>query len=500
MEAYAPVPVLDAFDRSRGCLESVIATLADPAADGQTHAELEDYLTACSRELMRTLLQEHLDLRAEREERQEVVCGADGVRRTHVEREHGRGLITLFGQVRVARQAYRGRGVRNVYPADAELNLPREAHSHGLRRLAALESARGSFADAGDAIERAVGVRVGHRQVEQLAQAASVDIDAFYAARRPEAAGAEALLVMQVDGKGVVMRPEALRPATAKAAAEATPKLATRTCRGEKRSRKRMAEVGAVYDAAPVVRTADQVITLGTGQDHVKGPKAEGKWLTASVERDADEVISAVFDEAERRDPQHLRTRVVLVDGNNYQIQQVKAEAAARQVSIHLLVDFIHVLEYLWKAAWCFFAEGAKAAEQWVADHARRILAGRTDLVIAAIRRKTTCRDPVPDKRARIQECVRYLCNKKPYLHYDQALQQGWPIATGVIEGACRHLVKDRMDITGARWGLTGAEAVLKLRTVVSNGEFDDYWAFHLQQEHHRVHGAQHPGNDAPTT
>lgn len=496
MEAYAPAVAVADFARSRDCLESVIATLAGPVAVGQTHAELEEYLTGCSRELMRTLLQEHLDLRAEREGRRETVTGADGVPRMHVERGHGRALVTVFGRVRVERQAYRGRGVRNVYPADAELNLPVEVHSHGLRRLAALESVRGSFADTGAAIERALGVRVGHRQTEQLAQAASVDIDAFYAARRPDPAGAEALLVLQVDGKGVVMRPEALRPATAKAAAEAVPKLATRTSRGEKRSRKRMAEVGAVYDAAPVVRSAEQVITLGTGQDHVRGPKAEGKWLTASVETDAAEVISTVFDEAERRDPQHLRTWVALADGNNHQIQQVKAEAAARQVPVRLLIDFIHVLEYLWKAAWCFFAEGAKAAEQWVAEHARRILAGRTDLVIAAIRRKTTCRDPVPDKRARIQECVRYLCAKKPYLCYDQALQQGWPIATGVIEGACRHLVKDRMDITGARWGLAGAEAVLKLRAVVSNGDFDAYWAFHLQQEHQRVHGTQREHHD----
>lgn len=491
MEAHAFAPAVDAFARSREGLESVIATLAAPAAAGQTHAELEDYLTGCSRELMRTLLQEHLDLRAAREERREAVSGVDGVPRPHVERGHGRGLVTVFGQVRVERQAYRGRGVRNVYPADAELNLPAEMHSHGLRRLAALESVRGSFADAGAAIERGLGVRVGHRQIEQLVQAASVDVDAFYAARRPDPAGGEALLVLQVDGKGVVMRPGALRPATAKAAAEAAPKLATRTSRGEKRSRKRMAEVGAVYDATPVVRTAEQVITLGTGQEHVRGPKAQGKWLTASVETDAAEVISAVFDEAERRDPQHLRTWVVLVDGNNHQIQQVKAEAAARGVPIDLLIDFIHVLEYLWKAAWCFFAEGARAAEQWVADHARRILAGRADLVIAAIRRKTTCRDPVPDKRTRIQECLTYLSNKKPYLGYDQALQQGWPIATGVIEGACRHLVKDRMDITGARWGLTGAEAVLKLRTVVSNGDFDAYWTYHQQQEHHRVHGIQ---------
>ncbi len=78
--------------------------------------------------------------------------------------------------------------------------------------------------------------------------------------------------------------------------------------------------------------------------------------------------------------------------------------------------------------------------------------------------------------------------NKAAYLDYPEALAAGWPIATGVIEGACRHLVKDRMDITGARWSVDGAEAVLKLRALRCNGDLDTYWQFHLDQERHRVH------------
>jgi hypothetical protein len=93
--------------------------------------------------------------------------------------------------------------------------------------------------------------------------------------------------------------------------------------------------------------------------------------------------------------------------------------------------------------------------------------------------------------RISIDTCIRYLAGHAAFLGYDQALKKGWPIATGVIEGACRHLIGDRLDITGARWGLAGAEAVLKLRALIANGDFPVYWNFHLHREHHRVHQAR---------
>ena len=122
-----------------------------------------------------------------------------------------------------------------------------------------------------------------------------------------------------------------------------------------------------------------------------------------------------------------------------------------------------------------------------MSDKARQVLDGRAGIVAAAIRRKATRLKLEPNKRQAADRCSDYLLAKRPYLDYPTALQNGWPIATGVIEGACRHLVKDRMDITGARWGLAGAEAILTLRALISNGDFDQYWTFHLAQEHRRV-------------
>ena len=499
MEAYALDTVTTAFEGSRARFEAVLAWLAGPESAAVTHAELEDHLQVESREVFRQLLQDHLDLRAQREPKLAGVVDADQVPHHTVEARRARTLATVFGDVRVERLAYRARGQADLHPADAALNLPQEQHSHGLRRLAAVESTRGSFAEAARSVQHATGQRLGNRQVEQLAQRAAVDFDDFYATRSRPLCQAGDVLVLSCDGKGIVMRPQALRPATAKAATSR--KLATRLSKGEQRHRKRQAEVGCVYDATPVPRTPDDILPP-PDQPHPSsraGPRARGKWLIASVTGDAVRVIGQVFDEAARRDPDQHRTWVVLVDGNNHQLARVRAEARSRGVDVAIVVDFVHVLEYVWRAAWCFFAEGDPTAETWVHDHARSILDGRASIVAAAIRRKATRNHLDPAKRKPADTAAAYLLNKKPYLDYPTALARGWPIATGVIEGACRHLVKDRMDRTGARWGLSGAEAILKLRALHSNGDFDAYWAYHLAQEQQRVHANHYADKIIPT-
>ena len=487
-----------AFDRSRERFESVVGFLHGSQAAGLTHSELETRLSVDARELIRVLYQDHMDLRTAREVRLPALTDAAGICRGAVERAHRRPLQTVFGAVNVDRLAYRHRGEANRYPADAALNLPTELHSHGLRELAAVESARGSFDDARSALRRATGVEIGKRQVEQLAGRAAVDFAAYY--ERPTRTPADDgdVLVLSADGKGIVMRSDALRPATAKAAAKATGKLKTRLSKGEKRNRKRMAEVGAVYDVTPVVRNPTDIIGSDPHAGKPPAPTAKNKWLTASVVDDAATVISQIFGEAQRRDPDHQRTWIAMVDGAKHQIDRIETEAEARQVEVHIVCDFVHVLEYIWSSAWSFFAEGDPAAEEWVAEKALAVLRGQASTVAAAIRRKATWLGLDARARENADNCADYLLAKRDYLDYSRALEQGWPIATGVIEGACRHLVKDRLDLTGSRWGLEGAEAILKLRALRSNEDFDDYWTFHLNKERQRVHQARYANGAIP--
>jgi hypothetical protein len=504
MQGYVPACRDEAFTGAREQFAETEEWLAGEAA-GLQHAELEEQLEVRGRELMRRLFQGHLDLLAAREVRRDDVAGVDGVVRTRVERGRTRPLVTRFGQVTVSRIAYRSPGRPNVHLLDAALNLPEEKHSHGLRKLTAVEAARGSMEAAQAAVERAAGVRIGKRQLEELARRAAADVEAFYLHRVIGPAPDGHPLVLTFDGKGIVMLPGALRPATARAAASAEGKLATRLSPGEKNGRKRMAELACVYDAVPVPRTPGDVISTPAQQRRKrkaqasapkkKGkprePQARGKWLTASVTDDIPAVIATAFGEAGRRDPSGRREWVVLVDGNATQIEAVSAEAARHGVTVTIVIDFIHVLEYLWKAAWSFFDKGEPAAEEWVAGQARKLLRGQSAQVAAGIRRRATAYGYTGPERAGADECARYLDNKKEHLDYATALAKGWPIATGVIEGAARWLVKDRMDITGARWGLDGAEAILKLRALTASGDLDAYWRYHLRREHERIHHAK---------
>jgi hypothetical protein len=221
-------------------------------------------------------------------------------------------------------------------------------------------------------------------------------------------------------------------------------------------------------------------------------PRAERKRVWASVDKSAEEVTREVFTEALRRDPARRRRWVVLVDGDRHQIARVLAAARSAHVEVTLVVDFIHVLEYLWRAAWCFFAEGDRTADGWVNERALAILEGRSGAVAAGVRRSATLRGLATKDRIGVDECADYLIAKRRMLRYNQYLLLGFPIATGVIEGACRHLICDRMDITGARWSVRGAEAILRLRSLRSSGDFDDYWRHHLAREHERNHASRY--------
>jgi hypothetical protein len=289
--------------------------------------------------------------------------------------------------------------------------------------------------------------------------------------------------------------------ATRRAAESSSHKLQKRLTKGEKRNRKRMAEVTAVYLVEPFQRSAEEVIQeLGPVHEvNARRPQPMHKRVWASVVENAIDVIDEAFREAGRLDPEHKRRWVVVVDGNPDQIRAVRKVAARHGVQVTLVLDVVHVLEYLWKAAYCFHPDASQEAEAWVTKRLRALLTGHDPSQVAAgIRRSATRQRLSARKREPADACARYLINKRRLLDYAGALRQGFPIATGVVEGACRYLVKDRMDRTGARWSLDGAEAVLRLRALRTNGDFDAYWRFHLTQEYERNHRSRYAGATVP--
>lgn len=485
------------FQASESLFGGLVERLQGGEALSMAHDDLEAMLESQGKDLLRTLFQDHLRLRALLEEEEDSVEGADGVTRAQL-RERTRQLMTVFGEVEVKRLSYGAPGVESLSPMDASLNLPLESFSLGLRQRIAWEVSRGSYDDAVETIARTTGAKIAKRQVEQVAARSAADFDAFYELRQLRAIGEPPpspskpeILVLSTDGKGVVMRKEDLREETRKAAEREEKKLKHRTSKGERPYRTRMAQVAAVYDVAPHVRRpADVVFDIKRLPEDARPqrPKPSNKRVWASVEEEARTVIEDAFAEAYSRDPSQQRPWAVLIDGAEAQLAAVQAAARKFGVEVTIVLDIIHVLERLWSASLSFCAEGTKEVEDWVSERFLAVLEGKASAVAAGMRRSATKRKLAASKRKAVDACAAYLLKYQEFMRYDAYLAVGLPIATGIVEGACRHLVKDRMDITGARWGLTGAEAILRLRALKSSGDFDEYWKFHVEQEAKRNH------------
>ena len=518
-QAWASEPAADPFAATRARFEHLLRIANDIETRQMKHSDLERLLTSEGQELLRQLYQNCLDQQAAAQVSAEVV-DAQGQPRTR-QRTQQRQLETIFGTVQVARTGYGAEGQASLHPLDAQLNLPAERYSLEVRRRVALEASKNSFDETVETLNRCTGAKIGKRQVEELVSRAAQDFDAFYQQRRQQAsaeqtvadhgpvepqATEDALLVITSDAKGVVMHQQDLRPAT-RAASERTArgKLATRLSKGEKRNRKRMATVAVVYSVAAHVRTPQQMLALlaraedAEQQRSPPRPRPQHKRVWASLKQEPRQMLQEAFREARERDPQHQQTWVAVVDGNRTQLDLLAELAAHHGVQVTIVLDIFHVLEYLWKAGHALEAEGSQRLEQWVLQRLGRILEGRARSVAAGMRRSATRRRLTKRQRRPIDQCANYLLKYQGYLAYDRYLAAGLPIGSGVVEGACRHLVNDRLGITGARWRLRSAEAVLRLRALRSSGDFDAYWTFHEQQEWERTHRQRYAEGNVPS-
>lgn len=450
--------------------------------------EVERELATDGRELNRQMMQGHVNSRGSGDIGPRLEA-ASGEVLTH-RRLISRTLRSLFGDIRIIRMSYCLRGHPKVFPLDAALNLPPSSFSYGLQRFIVSRVSRNAFSDVLDLTREVTGMTVGKRQALKIVEDCAVDFDAFYDIRKPQKKGDNPILVLTTDGKGIVMRSEGLREITRERAGKATPKLKTRLARGEKSNRKRMAQVASVYGINPFVRTPQEIVDELARREAAKSrPRPSQKRVWASIEKDADEVIRTMFEEAHRRDPKHKKRWVVLVDGNKHQLALVKSLARKEGVTATIILDIIHVIEYLWEAARLFVLETNHAGcERWVEERLEKILKGHAGKVAGSIRMSVAKRGLSQSQEKIAEDCARYFSSHKAHMNYALYLRRGYPIATGVIEGACRYLIKDRMDITGARWSLSGAESVLKLRSLITSGDFEDYWTFHKQREYERNH------------
>jgi len=439
--------------------------------------EIESQQQTKGREVQRLLLQAHIERRGDGDVGAALLVTqqASSVLYTH-RRLRTRSLKTIFGPVEINRMGYSRNGAPSIYPLDQTLALPARSFSYELQRHLVKAAVQNPFHESVEAVADLTGVSVPKRSLEEILRDAALDFDAFYQERTPVPANGS-ILVAAVDGKGIPMvKPGGAQPSV-------------RLTKGQKANKKRMATVAAVFTRAPWVRTPEQVVeslfrterqTPAAGQTP---PRPENKRVWASLLKGKTAVIEQVAQEMQRRDPQGIKTRVAVTDGERALQNRVEGT-----LGVTLILDLLHVLEKLWKAAYVFHAEGSLEAELWVLDRTLRILFGDVSQVVKGIRQSVTKRAISGARRKTLCGVADYLRRNRARMRYDEYLAKGWPIASGPVEGACKNLIKDRMERSGMRWTEEMAEAIVQLRAIYLSGDFDRYWSFHIAKDQQRLH------------
>jgi hypothetical protein len=491
------------FSQARFAFRQLETWLTSDEATTASEAQVEEQLEQRGRELLRLLLQAHLRQRGTGQigpalrvfsppatadgsaDASSEPHRADGVRHGE-KRLHERTLHTIHGEVTVQRIGYAASGQVSVHPLDEQLQLPQRCFSFPLQERLVRHAVQGPFDEAVQNVKQDTGVGLSKRSAEQVVQEAAADFQAFYQQQQhPTPKESGPIVVTGIDGKGVPMiKPEeTLRK--------------PRRGKGDKKHKKRMATVATVRTQQRRVRTPQEVVeSLFRTMPRQKQPRtrrksplpAEHKRVWANLLASKDEVIASVVQEVKRVDPTASKTHVALCDGERALQKRILPALQGVVPAVLLILDLLHVLEKLWQVGHCFYPEGSEEATAWVRKQTLRVLEGKVSQVIKGMRLSATKRGLSGQKLQTVQRVAKYLRRNRKYMKYDLYLRQGLPIASGCVEGACKNLIKDRMERSGMRWSLQGAEAMIQLRSLYLSGDLDDYWDFHLDQEHRRLY------------
>jgi hypothetical protein len=400
---------------------------------------------------------------------------------------HSRRYVSIFGNFVLRRTAYGSREGQKIefVPLDNRLQLPASVFSYVLQDWDQALCAEDAFGQVNATIARMLGLKQSVDSLEHMNQDLAERATPFRLSRPlPPAAEEGEVFVASADGKGVVLRRDADDPAPP----------AYRT-KGDKASQKRMATVGTVYSVDRYVRTPEQVVAaLFRDDPRPEGgrPRPRHKQVWGSLPQQDVPVsgMEAVFVwllwELSRRNPGGGKEVVYLSDG-----QEALWSAQAQYLGGGGLVgilDLLHVTPRLWQAAHVFHAEKSAAAEAFVRERLLRVLRGEVASVIQGLRVMGGRRALTAAKRKTLREVCNYLAKNQERMRYDTYLAAGYPIASGVIEGACRHLVKDRMERAGMHWTIPGAQAMLEVRSVYVSGQWEEYQAYRIEQETLRLY------------
>ncbi len=405
---------------------------------------------------------------------------------------HPRDYRSLFGDFQLQRTVYGSREGQKLdfVPLDNRLQLPASDYSYLLQQWDQTLGCESAFGRVAQTILDLLGLKQSVDSLEHMNRSLAEHVEDFRAQRplpKPEDEGE--LVVAQADGKGIVMRRAADQP-----------KIAGHRKKGEKPNQKRMACVGALYTINRHVRTAEEVVESlfhdpkRPRPKEPQRPRPVGKHVWASLSYEwadqevegAREVFGWLADELGKRNPGQAKETVILMDGQESLWEQRREQLPAKN-SVAVL-DLLHVTPRLPEAAHLFHPEGSDEAECFVRERLLGVLQGRVNYVVGGMRQMATKRGLSGAKRQRLTGILRYLKKNAHRMNYGEYLRKGYPIASGVIEGACRHYVKDRMERAGMHWTLTGAQAMLDVRSEYLNGDWEGFQRFRINRETERLY------------
>jgi hypothetical protein len=405
-----------------------------------------------------------------------------------LDQRHKRPYLSIFDEILIERTCY-GHDRVEAAPLDAQLHLPQRQYSYLLQKWLGSFVVDDAHAEAIRKLGTILGVEITVRASEDLNHEQASDVEVFQDHLPvPDAAEEGPLLVVTADCKGVPLVRGALPPDKANdppLPAPANP----RRGKGEKANKKKMAAVGAVYTIEPFVRRADDVIEeVMRKKARERRPSPQNKRVRAELLVGKVALFLWLADEVIRRNPRGSKPVIFLSDGERALHDRQSEYLPEGTVCI---LDLFHVMERLWKVAWCLFEEKTQkhAAHEWVEERLKRLLEGKVDSVIRGMRYQATQRGLKGQRRKTVEDAAEYFAGNRDRMKYDKYLAAGYPIGSGVVEGACRHLVKDRMERTGMRWLPSGAQAMLDLRATYLNGDWEAFWSFHVLQEEDRLYG-----------
>jgi len=424
----------------------------------------------------------------------EHVVLEDGRKVRRLEDLHRREYRSVFGLFELWRAVYgtrEGRKIEHV-PLDERLQLPRGKNSYLLQDWDQGLAVEMPYATVGATVARMLGFTQSVNTLERNQREMAAAVSAFWQDRpTPPAEQEGALLVCTADGKGVPMR----------GAAEAVRRAEPPSTSGMRPGSKKMAQIGAVYTVDPFVRTPDEVLDAlfresPSSESPPTRPRVCFKHVRAALERDGagstepqtQEIFGWMAQEAAQRNPEGNKPVILLMDGQESQWKAGWEYLPQGAAEVTDILDLLHATGYLWEAAHLFHPKGSDAARVFVKEQARRMLHGDIGTVIHSLRWQSTHRKLTGKRLEALERICGYFRNNAHRMAYDVYLEHGFPIASGVIEGACRCVVKDRMERSGMRWAMSGARAMLSMRCIYLSDLWEEFITYRIQRESRRLY------------